>query len=215
MRNPLAVVYDKTIRRHLPRKYRVIAGVAVKDLRLFDRTQEDPEYKAGLVSAIHDTVNAGDRVEIVGFGMGVSTVHALDAGADEVTAYEAAAEMIDVGQHTLWVNRAAESSVNIQHAVVGKPVNVWGDRIAAKQVEPAALSLADVLVLDCEGAERHILPDLGTLPPVILCETHPGQGAPTDAVVSTLDSRYEVSLREYEPNSRDDKDVIVARYTPD
>lgn len=209
MKKLIRHIYDNTIRDYLPRKYRVVSGVAVKDLRLFDRTQEDPQYKAGLVSAIHDHVSEGDSIDLVGFGMGMSTVHLLDAGASTVTAYEGAQKMIDIGENTLRVNRTGKGEVEINHAIVGDPINIWGDASDAEMISPREISNSDVLVLDCEGAELSIIGDLGTLPPCIICETHPDRGAPATKIKEKIDDAYKIITYEYEPNANKEKEVVV------
>ncbi|GAB3026982.1 class I SAM-dependent methyltransferase [Natronobiforma cellulositropha] len=206
-------VYNRTIRGYLPLKYRVLAGVAVRDQPLFDITDEKSDYKKGLINAIHERVGEGDTVELVGFGRGVSTVHALESGAAHVTAYDGSASMIRRGTETLetnWVNR---SSVDVVHTIVGDPIGVYGEHGDVEVTSPSELSSADVLVLDCEGAEQSIISGLGTLPETILCETHPERGVPTRCVVSALDDRYDVSIREYKPDDTKGKNVVVASLT--
>lgn len=202
-------VYNNTIRSHLPIKYRLLAGVAVPDAPLLDFTADKREYKQGLMSAIIDGVEDDDRVDLVGFGRGVSTVRAFDAGAEHVTAYEAAEEMISLARKTVDVNRPFDSQLSVKQAVVGDPIEVYGDDSNATIQKPENLSDADVLILDCEGSELSIIENLGTYPSTIICETHPERGVPTDEVLDVIPDRYSITLRDYEPNCRSGKKVIL------
>lgn len=202
-------VYNETIRDHLPTKYRVLSGVAINDTPLLDMTASDPNHKQGLLDAINEHVKDGDHVEIIGGGRGVSTIYCLDAGADHVTAYEASQSMIDTWRHTLEINRVPAGTAEIRHVLVGEAIEVYGDLEGAKRVPPSSLSDADVLILDCEGAEKSILSDLGTEPGIIICETHPERGVPTSTIKELLTDR-EVSERQYEPGDETEKRVLVA-----
>lgn len=204
--------YDETIRDLLPRKYRVFAGVAVYDGPILDFTSTKPYYKEGLLNAIEEHVDDGDEVELVGFGRGVSTVYALSAGAAAVTAHEAAREMIEIGKHTVDVNRTGSGELDVRHSIVGEGIDIYGDGAHAEVIPPSELSTADILILDCEGAEQSILSGLGNWPTTIICETHPEKGVPTDETVAAIPDRYEISTRDYEPDNDtpDGKVVIVA-----
>ena len=154
----LQKIYNNTIRSHLPSKYRLLAGVAVPDTPLLDFTADKRKYKQGLMSAIVEGVEEGDRVDLVGLGRGVSTVRAFDAGAEHVTAYEAAEEMICLAQRTVDVNRPFNSQLTIEQAIVGDPIETYGDDSYANIQNPESLSDAEVLILDCEGSELSIMP---------------------------------------------------------
>ncbi|MDL0136571.1 hypothetical protein PNP85_13175, partial [Halobacterium salinarum] len=182
----LQEVYNNTIRSHLPIKYRLLAGVAVPDAPLLDFTADKREYKKGLMSAIVDGLEEGNRVDLVGFGRGVSTVRAFDAGAEHVTAYEAAEEMISLACKTVDVNRPFDPQLSVEQAIVGDPIEVYGDDSNASVQKPENLSDADVLILDCEGSELSIIDDLGSYPRTIICETHPERGVPTDEVLDVI-----------------------------
>jgi len=207
----LQIIYDNTIRSYLPTKYRLLAGVAVRDAPLLDFTADNKEYKQGLMSAIGEGIDHGDRVDLIGFGRGVSTVRAFDAGAEHVTAYEAAEEMISLGRETVEVNRPFNSQLTIEQAIVGDPIEVYGDDSNANTQAPENLSHADVLILDCEGSELSIIDELGTYPDTIICETHPERGVPTNKVLSVIPSRYSINLLEYISGTQSEKKVIIAK----
>lgn len=155
----------------------VYNGVAVRDRGVLDPTDHEPEFKADLVRAVRTAVEPGDEVVIVGGGRSVVAVHAARVGGN-VTVYEAAGEMVSLAADVRALNAVG---FELRHAVVGDPIDVYGDTQHALRVKPAALT-GDVLVLDCEGAERSILPDVQGFRDIVV-ETHPAQGAPTAEVL--------------------------------
>jgi len=157
----------------------VYQGVAVRDNRLFDAVDHEPEYKTALIETIRNHVEEGDRVVIVGGGRGVAAVHAARAGG-HVSVFEAAEEMVSTLLETAALN---DVRFETHHAVVGQPRDVYGTVGNASHVHPSELE-GDVLVLDCEGAEQDILPVDGFR--TVIAETHPEYGADTDAVLSLL-----------------------------
>lgn len=207
-------LYNRTVREYLPRTWAIYSGVTVKNARLLDINARDPQYKQGLISAIHEQVEGRD-VEIVGLGRGVSAVHTLWAGATHVTGYEAASEMIREAEVTFDVNRCDLSRISIRHALVGDDVNVFGSAEGAERISPSDLAEADVLVLDAEGAELGILDGIGTWPTTVIAETHPAHGAPTDDVVDHLTPVYpNVDTRRHKPGAPREKRVVVASESP-
>jgi hypothetical protein len=140
---------------------------------------DDPLYESALVGRLREHVRPGDRVTVVGGGHGVTAVvAALATGADgHVDVYEASDQMLGSLRGTLATN-GVSGRVGVHHAVVGAAHDVWGETTALV-VPPSALPLCDVLMLDCEGAEREILTALAQRPRVLLVETHGAFGAPT------------------------------------
>lgn len=204
------LLYNRTVRQHLPTKYRLCAGVAVEDIPLFDATANMPEYKHGVLTGIRDAVDAGDTVCIVGGGYGISTIHTARCGAGQVIAYEAAPEMMEVFGKTLRENYYSECSVNLRHGLVGPDVHVYGDASGAPRVHPTELPECDLLVLDCEGAELEILRGMDEYPRRMVIETHDERGAPAEDVRAVLeDAGLGVEEREYEPSRDLEKPVFV------
>lgn len=201
--------YNNVIRDRLPRKFAVYAGVPARGARLFDVTDQFPHYKPGLLSAIEENVEDGDHVELVGFGRGVSTVKILEAGAAHVTAHEASQEMIAIGNETLQVNGIQDDAVTVNHTLVGEAIDVYGGAETATVVSPSQLSDADVLVLDCEGAESSILDALGRRPETIIVETHPECGVPPEATRTQLVGDYDLDSRRYSPTREAEKQVVT------
>jgi hypothetical protein len=159
----------------------VYNGVAVRDRSPFLVHDHEPEFKNDLVNTVRNTVKPGDDVVIVGGGRSVVAVHASRAGGN-VTVYEAANEMVSLTAGVRYLNNV---DFDIRHAVVGAPIDVFGDDSHAIRVDPASLK-GDVLVLDCEGAERSILPDVSGFRNTIV-ETHPAKGSSTDDVLDMTD----------------------------
>lgn len=175
----------------------VYNGVAVRDRSPFLVHDHEPEFKADLVGTVREAVEAGDDVVIVGGGRSVVAVHAAREGGN-VTVYEAADEMVSLSAGVRYLNSV---EFDIRHAVVGAPIDVFGDDSHAVRVDPASLE-GDVLVLDCEGAERSILPDVSGFRNTIV-ETHPAKGSSTDDVLELTDG-------EVVGNDPVDGEVVVA-----
>jgi len=193
--------YNGLLRPRLPRSWTVYAGVPVRDAGLLDVNPHEPSYKQNLIAALYSHIENGDRVSIVGAGRGVTAVHTLRAGAGHVVGYEAAAEMVSLARETL---TAQSLGADIQHALVGPAVDVYGDSSDAERVAPSELS-CDVLLLDCEGAEATICSELESWPRVTIVETHPEHGVDVDDIDAPADAN--VSIRPYGDDS--DKRVVV------
>ena len=155
----------------------VYNGVAARDRDVLARDHE-PHYKQHLVAGVRNAVEPGDRVVVVGGGRAVVAVHAARCGGI-VTVYEAGDDAMRVTESVQALNRA---SFTARSAVVGEPGAVTG-ATAPRRIDPADLK-GDVLVLDCEGAERDILPVEGF--DTVIVETHPEHGSPLPAVVERL-----------------------------
>lgn len=147
--------------------------------------RDEPGYEEGLVDGIATHVRPGDRVVVVGGGNGVTSVRAAQAApGGPVTTFEASDHMLRAARRTLRLSPAGRR-VTLRHAVVGAAHGVYGETTAT--VVPAAdLPSCDVLILDCEGAERDILPALLFRPRAILVETHGLYESPTEVVRALL-----------------------------
>ncbi|KQT56190.1 hypothetical protein ASG52_24250 [Methylobacterium sp. Leaf456] len=146
-----------------------------------------PSYEAALVAGLNAHVRPGDRVVVVGGGIGVTAaVAALRAGhSGRVDCFEGSLTNCGFVRETAALNGVAET-LRVHHAVVAQGIAVYG--IAAEAgavVPPGDLPACDVLELDCEGAEVQILREMTIRPRVLLVETHGIYGAPT-ALVSGL-----------------------------
>jgi hypothetical protein len=154
-----------------------------------------PDYEVTLVAGLKETIKSGDKVVIVGGGVGVTaTVAALCTGpSGTVECFEGSKQHVRFVRQTAARNNI--NNVSVHHAVVAKSIAVYGSD-QGSVLPPSQLPACDVLQLDCEGAEVDILRELTIQPRVILVETHGLYGAPTDLVASLLGKRgYIVSQR--------------------
>jgi len=219
LRRSSLYVYLHHVRPLLPAgEYPEFNGVVVgsEDHRphLFDdvvpvSTPADPDwdvpperYKHLNVDLLRETVRPGDDVVVVGGGFGVTTVAAAEAAgpSGSVTAYEASDKRSRVLERTVELNSV--DNVTVRQAIVGTAVDVEGQATGATVVDPAALSAADVLEMDCEGAELDILRALDPGPRRVVVETHPDRDAPTELVVRELESMgYQIAEKRPDPGS--------------
>ncbi|CAA9308444.1 MAG: hypothetical protein AVDCRST_MAG68-1047 [uncultured Gemmatimonadetes bacterium] len=197
----IAFVYRRAIRPLLPKEPVRYAGIVTGvDRRWGDGRvpalwrpyagRDMPEYEAALLQGLEQHVREGDRVVVVGGGYGVTaTFSAQRAGVSgRVECYEGAREGTERVRRTAERNGVADR-VRIHHAVVARPISVYGAQPEGAVVAPGDLPECDVLELDCEGAEVEILRHLRISPRVILVETHGLFGAPTPLVLELLRER--------------------------
>jgi len=136
----------------------------------------------------------GDRVVIVGGGVGVSTVVAArQVGLTGIViTYEAGIEQVEILNEAIELNEVHEQ-VYVIHGIVGPAVNVYSSSSDAEVIDPSDLPECDVLQLDCEGAERVILTNLTIRPRTIIVEPHMNYKSPSEIVQQKLkDLGYDV-----------------------
>ncbi|CDK40713.1 uncharacterized protein BN903_25 [Halorubrum sp. AJ67] len=180
-------LYNTLIRERLPRKIGVFNGVPVRQPRLLDRTDVQPDYEDALITAIRQCISEGDTVVVVGGGWGVGTVVAAENAGESgwVITFEASKEQTEHVRETIRINQV-ESRTDVEHAVVGPDIHVYGEVMGARQLSPGDLPECDVLVLDCEGAEMDILQHTQQVGKEIIVETHPMYDAPAEKVEELL-----------------------------
>jgi hypothetical protein len=200
VRRGIAYAYRRGVRLWIPSRRPVhYAGVPIcYDRKWGDRVvprswvpgeaaEDQPDYEATLVAGLSEMVGPGDRVVIVGGGLGVTAViAALRTGASgSVQCFEGSKQHVRFVQQTAARNRVV--NISVHHAVVAKSISVYSTVSDMGAVlPPSQLPPCDVLQLDCEGAEVEILRELSIRPRAILVETHGLYGAPTDLVASLL-----------------------------
>jgi len=162
----------------------VYNGVAVRNIPWYDRNDYRPVHKQRLWEATRKHLATGDRVTFVGAGKGVVPIKAAQFGAD-VLVIEAAKEMVNQMRETATLN---QQEIGIIHGLVEAGHDIYGDASAAQRMGTAELS-GDILVLDCEGAERDILP--APQFDTVVVETHPQHGADTLDVAEQLTGEVE------------------------
>lgn len=170
----------------------VLNGIPVRSGRLLDATSSFPDYEEACLGSLRRHVRAGDDVTVVGGGLGVSATACANRGAD-VTVYEAAAEKCDRIRDTAQLNKV-DHRIEVERGIVGKAVDVFGSPVE-RVVDPTDLEPADVLELDCEGAELDILSELPFTPRVVVVEVHPNLGVEEREVRSVLSEMgYDVEM---------------------
>lgn len=151
----------------LPKRIGVYNGVAVRDVPFY-RHDRQPYKKRLLWQATKGTMQPGDLVTFVGGGKGIVPVKAARRDVS-VLVIEGAREYALGLERTAGLNGV---DMDVTHGVVGPADTVWGDHSEATHIAPEDVP-GDVVVLDCEGAEREILP----LPEQrVVLETHPQHG---------------------------------------
>jgi hypothetical protein len=189
-------VYKKVIRPALPMADPILyAGIPVGHRKVgdarFSRDFDDaPGYEQALVTALKADVERGDRVVIVGGGLGVTSVIAAKAtgATGHVDCYEGDWRGVTRIRQVARLNVVADR-ITAHHAIVGKAIAVSGNAAAARSIHPCDMPDCDLLELDCEGSEIGILNDMVIRPAVILVETHGFLGAPTHWVREILEAR--------------------------
>lgn len=189
MRNRLrpSYLYLNHVRPWLPFSDEVITynGVKVMPFRQFDDIipfglppnsggHPDPEiYEAGLCEALRNTVGPGDRVVVIGGGLGVTaTVAARQASDDgEVIVYEGSWLHNQLITRTAELNGVADTLMPC-HAIVAIEESLGASAGGAGFVAADELPRCDVLQMDCEGAETEILQEMDIRPRTLIVETH-------------------------------------------
>jgi len=187
-------IYNNYIRIYLPKKMVVYNGVHVQAAHLGDRyipwhQTDRPTYESGIVKSIYKFVDSDDDITIVGGGWGVSSVTAAKVigGKSHVKVFEADKNTACIIEETAKINNV-KKRVEIIHAVVGQAISLRGSGDAGKIIPAADLAKCNVLILDCEGAELHILESMDIRPEVLIVETHGVYDAPTKKVELILEN---------------------------
>lgn len=167
-------LYNWVVRPRLPGRLAVCNGVVARRVKLFDRTDNWPEYEREFLWSIRRFVVPGDTVVEIGGGFGIgSVVAARGAGPRGVVkSFEAAHEQIEFIRETAELNGVADR-IEVTHGIVGPDIDVWGTPAGADTVLVSELPEADVLVVDAEGAEGSIIDALDQRPRALIVEVHP------------------------------------------
>lgn len=180
--------YDRLLRPHLPRKLGYFGGFVVRFPKLFDFTDVNHEMQ-NFERGVHKTqTRAGDTVVVVGVGSGVSTIAgAKAAGGDgRVVGFEASSELAEANRESMELNDVDDIVEIIARPVTEITLNTWGEEVAGEGVSPTDLPEADVLELDCEGAELEILEQITFRPRILSIEAHPPFGVDVEDVEKWL-----------------------------
>jgi hypothetical protein len=214
-------ILSKTIRPFAPKieGFHYKNGIPYETKRITDiltpsTWADEPEYEAALISAVREQVHRGDTVGIIGGGLGISAVAAATETGEtgEVVVYEASSERINQIYRTVDLNDVS-NIVEVQHALIGPALGVYGDSGEAMSISPADLPDVDVLEMDCEGAEVEILSNLSLRPRVIIVEVHPPRTTEEEVrdILSKLE--YQITNKEWEnENSDNPLPVLTAKF---
>lgn len=176
-------------------------GVKVKPFKKIDKLikidvppnqggHKHPEiYEKALISGVKSMTEKGDRVVIVGGGMGVSTVVASRCAGEKgkVISYEASKNMVEMMEITI-ENNHTPSSIDVRHAYVASIVRTDGKVGEAEFVDPKNIPCCDTLVMDCKGAEKEILINIGKKPKKLVVETHGNK----ESILDIISENYKV-----------------------
>jgi hypothetical protein len=209
IRRAIGGFYVATLRRLMPVQGDVrYNGVIVEDRRFLDdklprywkpsRDRDIPDYEGALVEGLSQVLRAGDKVVVVGGGLGVTVVVAARIVGDEgsVVCFEGSPDFA----RSTWETAARNDLsrwVDVKCAIVGADIGVYESENGASSeiFPPESLPDCDVLELDCEGAEILVIENMRIKPRAILVETHGILGAPSAAVQAALEGRgYDVTL---------------------
>lgn len=174
-----------------------------------------PSYEAGLIDGLNRNAKTGDRIVIVGAGIGITVAVALKkvGSTGSVKCIEGSSDCLGQTKQTLSLNNLT-GQAQLFHAIVGEDISVYKSKDVAEVLPASDLPDCDLLELDCEGAEVKILREMTIRPKTILVETHGTHGAPTNVVWSLLeDLGYTVQhLGVAEPYLEDycnERDIMV------
>lgn len=163
-------VYNRVLRPFLPHKVIVHNGIPANTGRLLDAQNHRETWEEDLMRAIRSRSFCGKHVVEVGTGFGICTAEiAKRVGPDgKVIAYEGDSDRVEKAIETLKLN-----------GVMGV-VDLHAEYVKCIDEDP------DILVTDCEGCEAELLDgDYGS-PNIVIVETHPTFGVPTDDITSSL-----------------------------
>lgn len=204
----LSWIYDNTVRPYLPRRLSIYNGIAVPSkykLLDFEYQPSIKSYERPLCEGIRAMAQKNDSVTIIGGGKGVSGLiaaeHTYPDG--EVTIIEASEEQCEEIRSTASYYPTG-NRIAVSHASVGEINNLYGKLGDPESIPPEKLPRSDILIIDAEGAESDILPNLNYSPRVLIVETHGCFNSPTHSVHRELKKQgYKTNLVGYECKNKD------------
>lgn len=186
-------------------------GVPARYPYLFDSAEIFPEYEEVLIDRIQSEVHEGDQVVIIGGGFGVSSIHAAQRVGvkGSVTTYEASNERYSLLTENIEINGLSER-IDTKHALVGSDVAVAGSHSDAISLDPGSLPPCEIIVMDCEGSELEIIPQLNSNNKTIILETHGCYGAKTEKCRKVLNANGFKVVDEREDDPSYGIDILTA-----
>jgi hypothetical protein len=191
---PAMPVHSKILYGGIPIDHRKIGDSFLSRLDKPPLLDDIPGYEQALVAALKDNIQKGDKVVVIGGGVGVTaTIAAIAVGENgSVKVFEGDMHGVNSVRKTARLSGVGDR-ITVYHKIVGEEIDVWGSSPSNIVVQPRELPTCDVLEPDCEGSEIGILRDMLIVPRVIAVETHGFLGSPTADVRNLLEHRgYEV-----------------------
>jgi hypothetical protein len=130
-------------------------------------TPYDRYLKERNIALIRDAVEPADVGVSIGGGYGVTAI-ALSEFVDNLHVYEGSTDLVKQIERNLAAN---DVTAHVKEAIVGEAVDIDGES-SAETVSPKDLPEADVIEMDCEGAELSILANITEPPPSSLSSRH-------------------------------------------
>lgn len=205
MRSFLSNLYRK-IRPYIPKAYGNYNGVEVKVNRVGDRflpaeTLKNEDYEKELIECVKSNVGRGDKVTVIGGGIGVSSVVAGRLSDESITVYEPSKKHVRIIRDAFSKNGVDGKVI---HGFVGILKESYGQVGKASRIKPTEIKECDVLEMDCEGAEKGIIKNLDFQPEKIIVETHGVYDSPTSEVLDLANQQgYKLEDKKWVDESKD------------
>ena len=190
-------------------------GIYVKKKRRIfsNRLNDRPHCQGGEIKAHRKFTEIGDKVLVIGGGIGVSAINAakIVGKSGKVIVYESNKTAVNHIKNNISLN-GVSSNCEVIHGVVGE---VTDDKFTlgedVKKIPIEDLPECDVIEMDCEGAEVEILKKLIVKPRVIIVEIHPHRTKESpDWVLFDLKSKgYDIEFRSTTGGYEIDETVLL------
>lgn len=218
LRSIFYFIYYRTFRRWTPKRLALVNNeYTVYGPRIFDPHTKDKinDHEKELLTGVRMVVDEGDNVVIVGGGLGVSTLVAAECVGSNgnVQTFEASEEIAGYLSKTVSLNDF-EEQINVSNAAVGPIKNLWGRPGNLSSINPEDIPICDVLVLDCEGAEKEIIEKFDHKPGAIVVEYHADLGvSENEARTALRQNGYNIINHDIEIADRG-IGILTAKYKP-
>ena len=154
--------------------------------RFYPEFQNREFYEEGLKAAINKINIQIESATIIGGGYGAIAVylHKKITQKCKITIYEASVHQASIIRRTMEINSVFNAKVI--NMPVGATVSVYNSDQPLNVLPANDLLNTDLLIMDCEGAEKIILDTIIIKPKVIIVETHGFLGSGTNIIREKL-----------------------------
>ena len=192
------------IRSYLPRRIKVLHCGTKVITRLGDSYNTEAPfrnlpYKKNNSKAIEETVEEGDRPVSIGGGRGVNPTRIMSKnGIPTVKVFEPGKKMRKICFRNMKenINHYPGFQFRIYKGFFYASDEVWGEVDEEEKLTVEDIPECDLLEMDCEGAEVHIIPNLVEIekpPKKLIVEVHEGINTSREEVNSLLEyANYEL-----------------------